>query len=304
MYDFRCYMKSKLLVLGGSGLVGSTVINYAKDDYEIIFSYNYNKINIPNTQSFQIDLLKDNNQIETIIQNYDPDIVLHTIANSSVDLCETDHYIADKLHVNATKKIANACKLINSKLIFLSTDAVFEGQLNKHYVENDLANPINYYGKTKLEAEKIVLNADSNNVVLRTSVIYGWHKKSRFTNWILDYLKDKKQVDPFSDQFNTPTLVDDLVKAILKIIQNNTTGLYHATGKTCLNRYQFATLLAKTFSLEETLIHPVTKLEKKQYAPRPISTCLDSTKLEKTINFSFSDISSGIDFIFKKSKTN
>jgi len=297
-------MKSKLLVLGGSGLVGSTVIDYTKNDYDVIFSYNNNKIFVPNTKSFQIDLLNENNKIETIIQNYNPDIVLHTIAHSSVDLCETDHMIADKLHIDATQKIANACVCTDSKLIFLSTDAVFEGQLNKKYCEDDIPNPINYYGKTKLDAEKIVLNASLSNVVLRTSVIYGWHKKSRFTNWILDYLKDGKKVDPFSDQFNTPTLIDDLVKAIFNIIDNDISGLYHATGKTCLNRYQFATLLARKFSYDPTLIHPVTKLEKKQNAPRPISTCLDSTKLENAINFSFSDIISGIDSIFNKSKTN
>tara|TARA_B100000959_G_scaffold285876_1_gene362195 strand:+ start:1317 stop:2210 length:894 start_codon:yes stop_codon:yes gene_type:complete len=297
-------MKSKLLVLGGSGLVGSTIVNYAKNNYDTIFSYNSNKINISNTKSFQIDLLNDHTKIETIIENYKPNIIINTIAHSSVDLCEENHFIADKLHIETTKKIANVCANINSKLIFLSTDAVFEGKLNKQYVENDVANPINYYGETKLKAEKIVLNASSNNVVLRTAVIYGSHKKSRFTNWILDCLKDGKSVDPFSDQFNTPTLVDDLVKAILKIIENNISGLYHATGKTCVNRYEFSKLLAKKFSLDETLIYPVTKFEKKQYAPRPISTCLNSTKLENLINFSFSDISSGIDFIFKKSKTN
>jgi dTDP-4-dehydrorhamnose reductase len=297
-------MKSKLLVLGGSGLVGSTIVDYAKNDYDTIFSYNSNKINISNTKSFQIDLLNDHTKIETIIENYKPNVIINTIAHSNVDLCEEDHFIADKLHIDITKKIAKICANINSKLIFLSTDAVFEGKLNKQYVENDITNPINYYGKTKLKSEKIVLDASSNNVVLRTAVIYGAHKKSRFTNWILDYLKDGKYVDPFSDQFNTPTLVDDLVKAILRIIENNISGLYHAAGKTCMNRYEFAKLLAKKFSLDETLIHPVTKLEKKQYAPRPISTCLNSAKLENLINFSFSDVSSGIDFMFKKSKTN
>ena len=296
-------MKSKLLVLGGSGLVGSSFINSSKNDYDIIFSYNTNEIKIPNTQSFQIDLLNDD-KIEKIIKNYNPDIILHTIAHSNLDLCETDHDITDRLHVDATQKIVNACASINSKLIFLSTDAVFEGQLNKQYCETDTPNPINYYGKTKLEAEKIVLSGSINNVVLRTSVIYGWHEKSRFTNWILDYLKNNKSVDPFSDQFNTPTLINDLVQVILQIIDKDIFGLYHATGKTCLNRYQFATLLAKRFSYDLTLIHSVTKFEKKQNAPRPISTCLDSTKLENLLNFSFSDITSGIDHIFNKSKIN
>ena len=135
--------KSKLLVLGGSGLVGSSFINTSKTDYDIIFSYNTNKIKIPNTQSFQIDLF-DDDKIKKIIENYDPDVVLHTIAHSSVDLCETDHNVADRLHVDATNQIAKSCASINSKLIFLSTDAVFEGQLNKKYSETDIPNPVNY----------------------------------------------------------------------------------------------------------------------------------------------------------------
>ncbi len=295
-------MKSKILILGGSGLVGSTVIDYATNDYDVIFSYNTNKINIPNTESFQIDLLDDDSKIESLIQTYNPDIVLHTIAHPSVDLCETDHDIADKLHVHATKKIVLACKKINAKLIFLSTDAVFNGQLNKQYCETDTPNPINYYGKTKLEAEKIVLNTSSNNVVLRTSVIYGWHKKSRFTNWIIDSLKEKTIIDPHIDQYNTPTLVDDLVKSILKIIKMNISGLYHATGKTCVNRFEFASLIAEIFNFDKNLIVPVTSKEKKQLAPRPKFSCLDSILLEKTINFKFNELSSGIQFLFKQSQ--
>ena len=124
------------------------------------------------------------------------------------------------------------------------------------------------------------------------------------TNWIIESLSNGTLVDPHVDQYNTPTLVDDLAKSIILTIEKEISGLFHSTGKTCVNRYEFSKLLAKKFSLDETLIHPVTKFEKKQYAPRPISTCLNSTKLENLINFSFSDISSGIDFIFNKSKTN
>ena len=186
---------------------------------------------------------------------------------------------------------------INSKLLFLSTDAVFEGQLNKKYIETEITNPVNYYGFTKLKAEKIVLASSKNNVVLRTAVIYGVGIQSRFTNWILSYLRDKKPVDPFVDQFNSPTLVDDLSQAIVKIFKNDISGLFHATGPTCVNRYDFALMLAKEFALDSNLIKPVTSFEKKQNAPRPISTCLDSSKLESKINFTFRNLKSGISFI-------
>ena len=295
-------MKSKLLIIGGSGLVGSTLLQYASPNYNIHFTYNTNKITFDNINSTQINLLGNQKLITDLIKEVQPNIVVNTAAHSSVDLCETDHSIADKLHVDITQDITQACKDIDSKLVYISTDAVFQGELHKKYTELDQPNPINYYGKTKLQAEQITLNASSKNVVLRTAVIYGWHKKSRFTNWIIQTLKENHVVDPFIDQYNTPTLVDDLAKSLLGIFEKNISGMFHATGKSCLNRYEFALILASTFGLDKKLIKSVTSKEKKQDAPRPTSTCLDSRKLEKLIDFNFSDIQSGVSFIFNKSK--
>ena len=295
-------MKLKLLIIGGSGLVGSTLLKYASSKYDIHFTYNTHQIKFDNTSSTQINLLHDEKLLLELITKIQPDIVVNTVAHSSVDLCESDHNLTDKLHVDVTKKIAQVCKDMDSKLIYISTDAVFEGELNKKYTESDQTNPINYYGKSKLKAEEIILNSSPKNVILRSAVIYGWHEKSRFTNWIIQTLKEKRMVDPFIDQYNTPTLVDDLVKSLLIIFEKNISGMFHATGNSCINRYEFALVLAKTFGLDTKLIKPVTSKEKKQDAPRPTSTCLNSTKLEKLIGFNFHDINSGVSFIFNKSK--
>lgn len=295
-------MKSKLLIIGGSGLLGSTLISYALDEYEIHATYNKNKILFDNIPATKIDLVEDRTKIIQLIKTLKPDTIIHTAAHPSVDVCEKNPKIADVLHIDITKDIATVCREVDSKLIYLSTDSVFEGQLNKKYVETDKPNPINHYGKTKLEAEKIVLGTNHKNVILRSAVIYGWHKRSRFTNWILETLKEKRVVDPFIDQYNTPTLVDDLAKSILLIVTLGVSGLYHATGKTCINRYKFAVKLANSFGYDKNLIKPVTSLEKKQDAPRPISTCLDSSKLEKILNYNFCDIKTGVSFIFNESK--
>jgi len=297
-------MKNKVLIIGGSGLVGSTLVNYMQDDYDIHITFNQNKNLLRNISETQIDLLKDRTTIIDLIKDLRPNFTVHTVALSSVDLCEKNTQLADHLHVEVTKDISKACKEVKSKLLFLSTDAVFDGELNKKYTEFDKPNPINYYGVTKLNAEKIILESSSDNVVLRTAVIYGWHKKSRFTNWILGSLMKNQQVDPFIDQYNTPTLVDDLAIAINNVLKMNISGLYHATGKTCLNRYDFALKIAEIFGFDKNLIKPVTSSEKKQNAPRPTSTCLDSTSLEKLINFDFCDIRKGLNFIFKKFQEN
>ncbi len=287
----------KILILGGSGFVSTNLIKYLPENWKFFATYNSNIIKSEKIKSFKIDLLETPEKIIPIIQNIKPDYVVDTISFPSVDFCEENHSIADKLHIDATKIISKISNKTNSKLLFLSTDAVFEGELNKKYLETDTPKPVNYYGFTKLKAEEIVLSTSKNNTVLRTAVIYGAGTQSRFTNWILSYLREKRPVDPFIDQFNSPTLVDDLSQAIVKILKNDISGLFHATGPTCINRYDFALMLAKEFNLDSNLIKPVTSSQKKQNAPRPISTCLDSSKLEEKINFSFRDLKSGISFI-------
>ena len=287
----------KILIIGGSGFVSTNLIKYLPENWEIFATYNSNIIKSEKIQSFKINFLETPEKIIPIIQNIKPDYIIDTVAFPSVDFCEENHSIADKLHIDATKIISKISNKINSKLLFLSTDAVFEGELNKKYFETNIPKPINYYGFTKLKAEKIVLASSKNNVVLRTAVIYGAGIQSRFTNWILSYLRDKKPVDPFVDQFNSPTLVDDLSQVMLKILKNDISGLFHATGPTCVNRYDFAVMLAKEFNLDSNLVKPVTSSQKKQNAPRPISTCLNSSKLEEEINFTFRDLKTGISFI-------
>lgn len=295
-------MLRKILVIGGSGLVGSTFLRYGLGNYDLHATINVNKIEFNSILSTKMNLVEERSTIVDLINTFKPEVTIHTAAHPSVDLCESRKDLADTLHVDVTRDIAGVCKEIGSKLLYLSTDWVFGGELNKKYTESDTPNPINYYGKTRLLAEKIIMDYSPSNVVLRTAVIYGWHKRSRFTNWILQSLMEKKIVDPHVDQYATPTLVDDLVKSMIRIIDRDISGLYHAAGKTCINRYEFARLLARIFGLDENLIKPVTAIEKKQDAPRPVSSCLDSTRLEKIIDYEFSDVSSGVNYILKRSK--
>jgi len=292
----------KVLIIGGSGFVGGTLASDAFSDYDLHVTVSKNEIQLDNVSVTKVDLLENRQVIIDLIKNLKPDFVVNTAAHANVDLCETDNAIADLLHVDVTQDIANICNDVGSKLIHFSTDFVFNDTSIKKFKENDSPNPVSYYGKTRLLAEKIVLEKSVNNVILRTAVIYGWHKKSRFTNWIIETLQDGKMVDPHVDQHNTPTLVNDLCKAILKIVELDISGLYHATGKTCLSRYEFAQALADGFNLDKKLIKPVTSQEKKQIAQRPFCSCLDSSKLEEKTGFDFSDIKSGISFIFQKSK--
>ena len=293
-------MSKKLLIIGGTSLVGSTFLDYASKDYEIYVTEHDNPFIKSNIRSEKIDLLKDSNKISEYIYKIKPTVVIHTVAFSNVDFCETHHELANLLHVKITKDITKICNEISSKLIYFSTDAVFDGKKNQKYCEDEIPNPLSFYGKTKLDAEKIILTGNERNVVLRTTVIYGKQKRSRFTQWVLENLQKHHTVTAFTDQYNTPTLVDDLSKAIIKILELDLSGLFHASGKTCINRYEFALKLAEKFQLDKKFILPTLTSEKDQVAPRPKNGCLDSTKLENLIKMEFCDIDSGISFIHSK----
>ena len=294
-------MTKKILIIGASGLVGSTIANYASQNYDLYLVNNKTDFSLKNFPVSNIDLIKNQSSILNIIKEYEPDYVVHTVAYPSVDFCESNPNLAELLHVKITEDIFKACNEIGSRIIYFSTDAVFDGKQSKKYTENDIPNPISFYGKTKLKAEKILLNIDSATI-LRTTVIYGWHTKSRFTQWVMNSLQNSQKVSAFTDQFNTPTLVDDIAKVVLEIFTKKKSGLFNAVGETCLSRYQFALKLADKFSLDKNLIIPTSSKEKKQVAPRPPYGCLDNTKLENEIGFRFNDIDSGIDFMFKQSK--
>ena len=294
-------MSEKILIIGGSGLVGSVLANYALDNYDLHLTKNKNDIQISNIPVTQIDLIDDRKKIPELIKKLKPNYVVHTVAFANVDYCEENQEMANLLHVDITQDIANICNEINSKLIYISTDAVFDGKKDGKYDEEDIPNPISYYGETKLKAENIILQKSENNIVLRTTVIYGWNKKSRFTNWIINSMKNNQSVTAFTNQYNTPTLVDDLAKVILLLIQHNKTGLYHVVGPTCLSRYEFAKKLAQKFNLDTNLIKPTLTSEKPQIASRPENGCLNCSKLESELNFKFCSIDEGISFVHNQS---
>lgn len=285
----------KVLIIGENSLIGSTLSNYAKDNFNLYFTYYNTKIN--NKNSIQIDLVKESQKILDLINQIKPRFVIHTVAYPNVDFCEKNKDDAYFLHVTVTEKIAQTCDLVGAKIIYFSTDAVFDGNEEKKYVESDLTNPLSYYGKTKLAAEKVLMQTSSNNIVFRTTVIYGPYQRSRFTNWVINNLKQNKTVPAFTDQYNTPTLVDDLCKAILHILKIDLSGVFHAVGKTCLSRYEFALKLAKKFEYDENLIIPTLSSKVAQVATRPRNGCLDASKLEKILGFEFCDIEAGLNFM-------
>jgi dTDP-4-dehydrorhamnose reductase len=287
----------KILVLGGSGLVGDHFITNSKSN-DFITTYRNNVTNFPNIISVKINLPQDWLKLEELILKEKPDIVLNSIAYSNSDFCETNREETYTLHVKISEKITTICSKINSKIVFLSTDYVFDGKKG-NYTENDETNPINYYGHSKDLAEKITLK-NKNNLVLRTAMVYGLSSKVRFLRYVIENLRENKEINTYDDIFNSATLLDDLTNGISKAIEFDANGIYHMVGSSCVSRFDFAKTVAKVFNFNENLVKPVSIVSSKLKAQRPVKPCLNNSKAVKTFNIKFSSINEGIKRVYER----
>lgn len=284
----------KILVTGGSGLLGSKIVNAGKIDYEIVPTHNTTPL-FPN--SIKLDIL-DNWEVSRILSHLRPDAVIHAAAESNVDRCETDKKHALAVNAEGTKNIAEACNVVGARLVYVSTDYVFDGEKGR-YVEEDKPNPINYYGRTKLEGEKHVSEICENHVIARTSVLYGWHpRKQNFVTWAIDSLKQGKQISITDDHYNSPTLADNLAEVLLELADSEKRGVLHTAGSTRIDRFKLVLEIAKIFNLNPALVKPIKMAELKTWvAKRPRDSSLRIDKAKKTLKTPLWSVSEGLKFL-------
>jgi dTDP-4-dehydrorhamnose reductase len=302
----------KLLVIGGSGLLGYRIVELAAKKHETFFTYNYRPVKIGDATGLKLDKC-DREETSKAIEKVRPDVVIDTAAQHNVDYCETHKEEAWKINVEGTRNVVDGCKQIGARMIFLSTDYVFDGTKGS-YNEQDQLNPINYYGKTKLEAENVVKNAGIRFAITRTSVIYGWNpneiaglksssgKSVNFVIWALRKLRAGEEIKAVTDQYSSPTLADNLAEVLLTMASSDEQGVYHTAGTSCLNRYDFTLKIARIFGFDNTLVKPVTSEAFKQAAQRPMRCCLDVSKTERAFNVKLLDAETGLHVIKTQAK--
>ena len=262
----------KILGTGLRGLVGSRIVELLKDKYELDLS--------------DVDIT-DRVLISEKIKNSDASIVLHLAAKTDVDGCEKDKDLgvegeAWKINVIGTKNVADACLASNKKLIYISTDFVFDGTKDV-YSEEDIPNPVNWYAKTKYEGEKIVQNLSTPWMIMRIAYPYrSSFERSDFARTILTRLQSGRSVLAITDQIFTPTFIDDIAKALDSLIVKEATGLFHAAGGQSLSPFDAAIIIAKTFDLNQSLISKITRSEFfKDRAVRPFQLRIKNARIEK-----------------------
>ncbi|HCT31044.1 MAG TPA: NAD(P)-dependent oxidoreductase [Bacteroidales bacterium] len=289
----------KILVTGANGLVGRRIIRtLAQDKENLIYATSQKKVQFDiNTNFFTVNLVySDLNQL---IETLNPDVLIHCAAMASPDACEADRYSAYKINVEVTARLAAACRDYGAHMIFLSSDFIFDGNKG-NYTEEDIPSPISYYGETKVEAEKSILDLNIGASIVRTSLVFGYDEQLARPNIVLrviDNLKKGKSFKVPIDQFRTPTDADDLAKGIFGLAQKKLGGIYNISGGQRISVYELAKQVALAFGYNDELLIPVKSVDLPEPAKRPLDSGLNIDKAIKTLNYTPTPLASSIERI-------
>lgn len=280
----------KTLLIGANGFTGRRILTNLcrKEQYQVIgCSYHPDIQTGDNYDFIQADINK-HGDIEELIQTIRPDVVINTSALSVPDYCEQHREEAYATNVSAVENMARCCERQGSRLIHLSTDFVFDGYMKTVYTEEDVPSPINYYGVTKYQGEQALAANCSNYALVRVVVVYGKALPGQHGN-IFQLVKSRlsagQDIRVVSDQWRTPTWVNDISTGIELLMQTSTSGIYHLCGEEYLSIADIAYRVADYFQLDRSLIHPVTTEEMNECTPRPRFSGLSIEKAKKELGY-------------------
>ena len=224
-------------------------------------------------------------------------MVVHLACMTNVDGCEKNKEEAWGVNVTGTENIINAVRGSATKIVYISTDYIFDGK-NGPYIEDDVPRPINYYGKTKLAAENAVRGSAQPWVILRTNVLYGNSLRSSasFVNWVVNSLRKSQEINVVDDQTNNPTWTASLAEAIKLSIIMNIQEILNYAGSEFMSRFEFAKRIANVFDLDSNLINPIKTADLNQLAPRPLRSGLSTVKIEELVGVR----TYGVDYCLRK----
>jgi len=271
----------KFLVTGSAGLIGRQVVKDLSETHEVFSCYNKSKPEHGNI--IKMDLL-NHEMISNVMSEKKPDVVIHLGAMTAVDLCDAQQDNALKINSQATEILAKECSKINSFMVYVSTDYVFDGNTGM-YEENDTTNPLGFYGKSKLLGEKSIQNFSSNWCIARTSTPFGLHPtKKSFPIWVIENLQKQKQIDVLTDQFTSPTYVPSLSRMLIEISERHLTGIIHVAGASKISRYEMAKLISDKLGLDGKLLREISINDIKWEAQRPKDSSLNVSKAISILN--------------------
>ena len=226
----------------------------------------------------RVDLdITNEDAVKKMIREYRPSVIFHCAAYTAVDKAEEEQEKCYQVNVLGTKYLTEAAKEVGAKIIYISTDYVFDGTKEGLYQVEDKVNPVNYYGKTKYLGENFVREYD-NHIIVRISWVFGINGKN-FIRTMLNLAESHKELNVVCDQIGSPTYTKDLAGLLVNMFLSNVKGLYHVTNEGYCSWYEFAEFIFKE-SRKKVKVHPILTKDYKTIAKRPLNSKLSKESLD------------------------
>ncbi len=286
------------MVVGASGLLGQHMMSAGNElGLAMTGTYNTVKEGIPGAIQMEIT---DPDSVSRGLEAACPELVVLCAAMTNVDQCEREPDAAYKVNMEGTLNVAAECRSSGAKLVYISTDYVFNGLKGMRYHEFEPVDPLSIYAKSKLEGERVTLDAGRGNLVCRVSVVYGWNRvsgKSNFVTWIVDSLRNGREVRLYDDQYVSPTYAPSAARDILELGLGKLKGVCHTSGPDCLSRYEIGTMVAEVFGLDASLLKAVSTAEMPLLAKRPAVSCLGVDLAESELGRPMTGLRQGLELM-------
>jgi len=288
----------KIVFTGITGLLGSYFLKTKSPDSEVIGIADKNIVEDAKN-SFKVDITNKKSAMD-LIGKINPSVIVHAASIGNVDYCEQHPDEAYAVNVEGTQNIIEAAKKIKAKIIFLSSNAIYDGE-NPPYDEKSSPKPLDVYGKTKVDGENLIKNSDLDFVILRLITMYGWPSEGGRSNpvtWVIEKLKRGDRIKVVTDIYNNHLWVGQAAEVVWKIIRGDIKNdIYNIAGADCISRYNLVLKVAAVFNLDSSLIAAVSSDFFKEIAPRPKNTCFNTAKMKKELNINPLSIDEGLLFM-------
>lgn len=292
----------RILITGASGLLGVNLALQAAQNGHTVFGQvnrlmlNFSRGALAQAEIhiLQADLLVPH-AIERLLEQTQPDWVIHCAALANLEACEADPLQAQKLNTEVPQKLARLVARGGARLLHVSTDAVFDGQRG-NYTEDDAPNPLSVYARTKLEGEYAVAQANPQAIIARVN-LFGWSLtgKRSLAEFFFYNLQAGKPVMGFTDVFFCPLLANQLAEIFLQMLSLRLSGLHHVVSRDCISKYDFGLSIAHKFGFNESLISPTSVEQGGLKAARSPNLTLNTHKLSTALGEPLPGISAGLE---------
>lgn len=256
----------KVLVTGVNGQLGYDVVNELNKRGHMAIGTDIEEMDIT-----------DANSVDSVIKGNAPDAVIHCAAYTAVDAAEDNAELCRKINAEGTQNIANVCKELDIKMIYISTDYVFDGEGERAWEPDDERTPLNVYGQTKYEGELAVQNKLDKYFIVRIAWVFGVNGKN-FIKTMLNLGKTRDSITVVNDQFGSPTYTFDLARLLVDMVETEKYGIYHATNEGICTWYEFACEIFRQAGIDVKVL-PVSAAEYPAKAKRPSNSRMSKEKL-------------------------